>query len=126
MPSELTPEFSQKAQEEAQWAYEKTMEKFYYSMLEVVFLRIKGQLSHRGLKKVIDVDRLRSNNENIGIEFSQNTWMALAEAWSTAEIIAINKISELYGLESADLHDLNISRNSFPKEKNFKDDLGSS
>ena len=38
MNSEITAEYAKKAQQEAEWAYEKAKEKFYYSKLEVVFL----------------------------------------------------------------------------------------
>ena len=100
---EITNEFAKKAQKEAEWAYNKAMEKFYYSMLEVVFLRIKSHLSKKGLKKVIEIDKKRANNENLGIEFSQKTWSVLAEAWTGAEGIAMTKVADLYGLEISDL-----------------------
>ena len=103
MSVEITTESAKKAQEEAEWAYDKAMEKFYYSMLEVVFLRIKSHLSQQGLKKVMEIDKKRANNENLGIEFSQKTWRALAESWTGAEGLAMTKISELYGLEISDL-----------------------
>tara|TARA_Y100001968_G_C19260711_1_gene669103 strand:+ start:439 stop:807 length:369 start_codon:yes stop_codon:yes gene_type:complete len=100
---DITTEYALKAQKEAEWAYKKAMEKFYYSMLEVVFLRIKSHLSQKGLIKVIEIDQKRANNENLGIEFSQKTWKLLAEAWTGAEGLAITKIAELYGLEISDL-----------------------
>ena len=103
MSIDITTESAKKAQKEAEWAYNKAMEKFYYSMLEVVFLRIKSHLSQQGLKKVMEIDKKRANNENLGIEFSQKTWRALAEAWTGAEGLAMTKISELYGLEISDL-----------------------
>ena len=96
-----------RAQKEAEWAYNKAMEKFYYSMLEVIFLRIKSHLSTQGLKKVLEIDKKRANNENMGVEFSQKTWSVLAEAWTGAEGLAMTKISELYGL---DISDLDISK----------------
>ena len=67
---EITTECAKKAQKEAEWAYNKAMEKFYYSMLEVVFLRIKSHLSEKGLKKVVEMDKKRGDNENLGIEFN--------------------------------------------------------
>ena len=100
---EISNEFAKKAQKEAEWAYNKAMEKFYYSMLEVVFLRIKSHLSLKGLKKVVEIDQKRANNENLGIEFSQKTWGFLAEAWIGAEGLAMTKIADLYGLEISDL-----------------------
>ena len=103
MSIEITTESAKKAQKEAEWAYNKAMEKFYYSMLEIVFLRIKSHLSTQGLKKVVEIDKRRANNENLGIEFSQKTWLILAEAWTGAEGLAMTKIAELYGLEIADL-----------------------
>ena len=103
MGLEITSESAKKAQKEAEWAYNKAMEKFYYSMLEVVFLRIKSHLSKKGLKKVIEIDKKRANNENLGIEFSQKTWSVLAEAWTGAEGIAMTKVADLYGLEISDL-----------------------
>ncbi len=107
MYQELTAEDARKAQKEAEWAYNNAMEKFYYSMLEVVFLKIKSHLSAEGLKKVIMLDKKRSNNENLGIEFSQKTWAVLAESWAGAEALAMTKIAELYGLE---IDDLDISK----------------
>ena len=104
-------ESAKKAQREAEWAYNKAMEKFYYSMLEVVFLRIKSHLSQQGLKKVVEIDKKRAINENLGIEFSQNTWSVLAEAWTGAESLAMKKIADLYGLEISDL-DLSKIQNS--------------
>ena len=74
---EITVESTKKAQKEAEWAYNKAIEKFYYSMLEVVFLRIKSHLSQKGLKKVVEIDKQRANNENLGVEFSQRTWEVL-------------------------------------------------
>ncbi len=71
MSKEITAEHAKKAQKDAEWAYNNAMEKFYYSMLEVVFLRIKSHLSPQGLKKVIEMDKKRKNNENLGVEFSQ-------------------------------------------------------
>ena len=103
MSIEITSESAKKAQKEAEWAYNKAMEKFYYSMLEVVFLRIKSHLSTHGLKKVVEIDQKRANNENMGVEFSQKTWSVLAEAWKGAEGLAMIKIAELYGLGISDL-----------------------
>ena len=104
---EITSESAKKAQKDVAWAYDKAMEKFYYSMLEVVFLRIKCHLSEKGLKKVVAIDEKRSNNENVGIEFSQRTWEVLAESWTGAEGLAMSKIADLYGL---DLSDIDISK----------------
>ena len=104
---EITSESAIKAQKEAEWAYNKAMEKFYYSMLEVVFLRIKSHLSRQGLQKVVEIDQKRANNENLGIEFSQKTWTILAESWTGAEGLAMTKIADLYGL---DISDLDISK----------------
>lgn len=103
MGMEITTQSAKKAQKEAEWAYNKAMEKFYYSMLEVVFLRIKSHLSTQGLKKVVEIDKKRANNENLGVEFSQKTWSVLAEAWKGAEGLAMIKIAELYGLGISDL-----------------------
>ena len=100
---DITTESAKKAQKEAEWAYNNAMEKFYYSMLEVVFLRIKSHLSTEGLKKVVEIDKKRANNENLGVEFSQKTWKALAESWPAAESLAMTKIADLYGLEIPDL-----------------------
>ena len=110
MKKEITMEDAQKAQKDAEWAYHNSMEKFYYSMLEVVFLRIKSHLSPQGLKKVIEMDRKRNNNENLGIEFSQKTWAVLAESWAGAEGLAMTKIADLYELEIADLDISKIER----------------
>ena len=104
---EITTESAKRAQKEAEWAYNKAMEKFYYSMLEVVFLRIKSHLSIQGLKKVVEIDKKRAHNKNLGIEFSRKTWSVLAEAWTGAEGLAMAKIAELYGL---DISDLDISK----------------
>ena len=38
MSPEITVEDAKRAQKDAEWAYSNAMEKFYYSMLEVVFL----------------------------------------------------------------------------------------
>ena len=103
MIEEITSESAKKAQKDAEWAYNNAMEKFYYSMLEVVFLRIKSHLSPQGLKKVIEMDKKRNNNENLDVEFSQKTWAVLAESWAGAEGLAMTKIADLYGLEIADL-----------------------
>tara|TARA_B100000700_G_scaffold254811_1_gene287236 strand:+ start:9662 stop:10030 length:369 start_codon:yes stop_codon:yes gene_type:complete len=100
---QLTTESAKMAQKEASWAYNKAIEKFYYAMLEVVFLRIKSHLSLKGLKKVVEIDKKRANNENLGIEFSQKTWEVLSEAWTGAEGLAMTKIADLYGLEISDL-----------------------
>ena len=103
MNSEIREEDAKRAQKDAEWAYNNSMEKFYYSMLEVVFLRIKSHLSQQGLKKVMEIDKKRADNENLCIEFSQKTWDILAEAWTGAEGSAMTKIAELYGLEISDL-----------------------
>ena len=103
MNQQITVEYAKKAQKDAEWAYNNAMEKFYYSMLEVVFLRVKSHLSTQGLKKVIEIDNKRKNNENLGVEFSQKTWSILAESWASAEGLAMTKIAALYGLELADL-----------------------
>tara|TARA_Y100001968_G_C19359667_1_gene719059 strand:- start:219 stop:563 length:345 start_codon:yes stop_codon:yes gene_type:complete len=103
MSKDITVEYAKEAQKEAEWAYNKAIEKFYYSMLEVVFLRIKSHLSLQGLEKVMEIDERRNDNENLGVEFSQKTWAILAESWIGAEELAITKIAELYGLEIADL-----------------------
>ena len=110
MSINITHEFAQKAQKEAEWAYNKAIEKFYYSMLEVVFLRIKSHLSVKGLKKVVEIDKKRADNENLGVEFSQKTWTILAEAWTGAEGLAMTKIADLYGLEISDLDISKISK----------------
>jgi len=110
MSEEITAEYAKKAQKDAEWAYNNAMEKFYYSMLEVVFLRIKSHLSPQGLKKVMEMDEKRNNNENLGVEFSQKTWAVLAESWAGAEGLAMTKIADLYGLEIADLDISKIER----------------
>ena len=103
MNSEIRVEDAKKAQKDAEWAYNNAMEKFYYSMLEVVFLRIKSHLSAEGLKKVLEMDEKRNQNENFGVEFSQKTWQVLAESWVGAEGLAMTKIADLYGLDISDL-----------------------
>tara|TARA_B100001250_G_C19158358_1_gene511226 strand:+ start:100 stop:477 length:378 start_codon:yes stop_codon:yes gene_type:complete len=114
MRNEITTEYAKRAQKEASWAYNKSMENFYYSMLEVVFLRIKSHLSEQGLKKVIKMDEERHNNKDLGVEFSQKTWKVLAESWAGAEGLAMTKIADLYGLE---ISDLDISKIEKLKEK---------
>ena len=103
MSPEITFEDARSAQKDAEWAYNNVMEKFYYSMLEVVFLRIKSHLSAAGLKKVSEMDEKRNQNENFGVEFSQKTWQVLAESWVGAEGLAMTKIADLYGLDISDL-----------------------
>ncbi len=103
MSQEISAKDAGKAQKDAEWAYNNAMEKFYYSMLEIVFLRIKSHLSAKGLKKVIEMDEKRRKNENFGIEFSQQTWKVLADSWIGAEGLAMTKIADLYGLEISDL-----------------------
>ena len=103
MSPEITVEEAKIAQKDAEWAYNNAIEKFYYSMLEVVFLRIKSHLSAEGLKKVSEMDEKRNQNENLGVEFSQKTWQVLAESWVGAEGLAMTKIADLYGLDISDL-----------------------
>ena len=103
MSPEITVEDAKRAQKDAEWAYNNAMEKFYYSMLEVVFLRIKSHLSAEGLKKVLEMDEKRNQNENLSVEFSQKTWHVLAESWVGAEGLAMTKIADLYGLDISDL-----------------------
>ena len=103
MSPEITVNVAKRAQKDAEWAYNNAMEKFYYSMLEVVFLRIKSHLSAEGLKKVLEMDEKRNQNENLSVEFSQKTWQVLAESWVGAEGIAMTKIADLYGLDISDL-----------------------
>ena len=103
MSPEITVEDAKRAQKDAEWAYNNAIEKFYYAMLEVVFLRIKSHLSAKGLKKVLEMDELRNQNENFGVEFSQKTWQVLAESWVGAEGLAMTKIADLYGLDISDL-----------------------
>jgi len=110
MNQEITVQYAKKAQKDAEWAYNNAMEKFYYLMLEVVFLRIKSHLSPQGLKKVIEIDKARKNDEKLGVEFSQKTWAVLAESWPGAEGLAMTKIADLYGLEIADLDKSKIER----------------
>ena len=42
--------------------------------------RIKSHLSAEGLKKVLEMDEKRNQNENLSVEFSQKTWQVLAES----------------------------------------------
>jgi len=116
---EITTKSAKRAQKEAEWAYNKAMEKFYYSMLEVVFLRIKSHLSTQGLKKVVEIDKKRAHNKNLGVEFSQKTWSVLADAWTGAEGLAMTRISELYGLEISDF-DISKIKNIDGKESSPK------
>ena len=116
---EITTKSAERAQKEAEWAYNKAMEKFYYSMLEVVFLRIKSHLSTQGLKKVVEIDKKRAHNKNLGVEFSQKTWSVLADAWTGAEGLAMTRISELYGLEISDF-DISKIKNIDGKESSPK------
>ncbi len=103
MSEKFTKESLKNDQEDARWAYDKAREKFFYSMLELVFLKIKAILNEKGVKKVSEMDEKRNNNENFGVEFSQKTWTALAEAWNPTEADAMSKIAELYGLIPSDL-----------------------
>ncbi len=118
MTQKITAECAKKAQVEAEWAYEKAKEKFYYSMLELVFLKIKSHLSEQGLKKVIAMDERRSNNESLSVDFSQKTWLALAESWAEAEGLAMSKIAGLYELE---INDMDMSKISPPKGRDCED-----
>ena len=120
MIQEITEDYAKEAQKEAQWAYNNAMEKFYYSMLEIIFLRIKSHLNEQGLKKVLIIDGKRNNNENLAIEFSQKTWKVLADSWIGAEGLAMTKIADLYGLEIADLDLSKIEKlNKKNKETKF-------
>ena len=110
MDLDITNESAKRAQKEAEWAYNKAIEKFYYSMLEVVFLRIKSHLSVKGLKKVVEIDKERADNEKLGVEFSQKTWSILSEAWIGSEGLAMTKIADLYGLDISDLDISKISK----------------
>ncbi len=110
MDIDITNESAKRAQKEAEWAYNKAIEKFYYSMLEVVFLRIKSHLSVKGLKKVVEIDKERADNEKLGVEFSQKTWSILSEAWIGSEGLAMTKIADLYGLDISDLDISKISK----------------
>ena len=103
LSEKFTKESLKKDQEDAQWAYDKAREKFFYSMLELVFFKIKTLLNEKGVKKVSKMDEKRNNNENFGVEFSQKTWTALAEAWNSTEADAMSKIAELYELVPSDL-----------------------
>ena len=58
---EITTESVKKAQKDAEWACMKAMENFYYSKLEIVFLRIISHLNQHGLMKVLEIDRKRAN-----------------------------------------------------------------
>ena len=115
MSPEITVEDAKRAQKDAEWAYNNAMEKFYYSMLEVVFLRIKSHLSAEGLKKVLEMDEKRNQNKNLSVEFSQKTWQVLAESWVGAEGLAMTKIADLYGLDISDLDMSKIEKRT--KEK---------
>mgnify|MGYP003325608241 CR=1 FL=1 len=64
---------------------------------------VKVKQVTEGLKKVVEIDKKRANNENLGVQFSQKTWSVLAEAWTGAEGLAMTKIAELYGLGISDL-----------------------
>ncbi len=115
----ITVESAENARKEAKWAYKHAMEKFYYSMLEVVFLRIKSHLNHKGLQKVKKIDQKRADNENLGVEFSQKTWRVLADEWIGVESKAMIKIAEIYGLDVSDFDISKIQKlddnNSTPK-----------
>ncbi len=102
MSEEFSKDQAKKLREEAKWSYDKKKEEFYYRMLEIVFLKMKILLNEKGLKKVAVMDSKRDLNENFGVEFSQKTWTALAEAWRGQEGIAMSKIADLYGLEMED------------------------
>ena len=52
MSPEITVEEAKRAQKDAEWAYNNAMEKFYYSMLEVVSIRIKSHLVVSGLRVI--------------------------------------------------------------------------
>ena len=103
MNLEITVDDAMKSHNEAEWAFNNIMKKLYYSMLEVVFLRIKSHLSAEGLKKVLEMDEKRNQNKNLSVEFSQKTWQVLAESWVGAEGLAMTKIADLYGLHISDL-----------------------
>ncbi len=120
MSEEFTNESLKKDQQDAQWAYDKAREKFFYSMLELVFLKIKTLLNQKGIKKVSAMDERRNNNENFGVEFSQKTWKALAESWNSTEVDAMTKIAELYGLIPSDL-DMSKIPSEDDIEKNLHD-----
>ena len=42
-----------------------------------------------------EMEEKRNANENLGVEFSQKTWVALAESWAGAEGLAMTKIADL-------------------------------
>ena len=103
MPKDITPEFAKTKREEAQWAYEKEMEKFYYRLIEITFLKIKTLLNEKGLKKIAAIDEKRDSNENYGIEFSQKTWTAISKTWNSSQTEMMKSILNLYGLKNLDL-----------------------
>ena len=122
MSEKFTKESFKKDQDDAQWAYDKAREKFFYSMLEIVFLKIKTLLNEKGVKKVSEMDQKRNNNENFGVDFSQKTWTALAEAWNPTEADAMSKIAALYELVPSDLDMSKISSvDDEDNEKNLDD-----
>ena len=115
-----------KEQEDAQWAYDKAREKFFYSMLELIFFKIKTLLNEKGVKKVSVMDEKRNNNKNFEVDFSQKTWTALAESWNPTEVDAMSKIAELYGLVPSDL-DMSkipsVEDDDIEKNMHYLDDL---
>ena len=68
------------------------------------FAKNKSHLTAEVLKKLIEIDEKRNNNDNLGVEFSQKVWRAMADCWVGAEAVAMKKIADLYGLEIIDLH----------------------
>ena len=60
---------------------------FYYSMLEVVFLRIKIYLSKESLKKVVDIDNKKG--EKVATELGVNFYEDYNEILDIVDVVSI-------------------------------------
>tara|TARA_B100000965_G_C19227494_1_gene598619 strand:- start:198 stop:479 length:282 start_codon:yes stop_codon:yes gene_type:complete len=88
---EITTEYAIKVQKEPKWVYNKADGKVLFSNVGFVFLRIKSHLSMQVLKKVVEIDKKRVDNENRGVEFNQETWSVFFEAWKDPEGLKVTK-----------------------------------
>ena len=106
---EITTEYAIKVQKEPKWVYNKADGKVLFSNVGFVFLRIKSHLSMQVLKKVVEIDKKRVDNENRGVEFNQETWSVFFEAWTGPKGFALTRIEEFYGLGISDM-DISIMK----------------
>ena len=98
----ITPEYAKKSREEAFLKYQQEQNKLVLQMILMSYYKLRSNLSEKGLRKILEIDSRRENDEVFNKEFSKIIFKATEYAWEEVLGQLIIKISDAYALKTGE------------------------